>query len=699
MAIMLEDKIYLEKVSQIINDGKIKIEKELEKNKINIKDLNEDVKTYGEKDNVKIINELKIKNNYNQELIKKYEKIKELSFCPFFKKIIVDGELGEETYYIGEEDILDEKRIFKVYNSKTDIQKIYSGENQDVEFEIKETTHFDVKNGRIVSSYKSNTEIKDDILTTALAGKETKATEEVKKIVFRINEENNRIVKNMGDNVLISGVTGSGKLTLALNRVASLLYDNKLDVENFLIITPNDIYSEYIKDKLPNLKSKSIKTITCDDLFNEILSDINVVSSSKDVYEMIYSDKILRTDLNYEEAIKSQKKLDKIKERYILEYKLSDRIFKVIDKYIKHLHNHIPIDDIKYRDLFEITEKELYYYAKTHFGDFKLKNKYIAIFERIKELLNDNVLDDEFIIDTLKEYRKILNFGTKDLYIDLFKNKKDFLRKIATNDKEFDILNNHMLDVVQGNFRFEDTLGYLYFKNKVEEMEIELNTINDSDIKQIIIPGLEDYFSIQIETIKSIFMNANYILLTDVNQKIFNTVNREFITNNLHSICKQFDVLELIDRKESYRLTEGMYSVINKILKSNIKFAKLRKGGGVELIGDSEDLAKRGKHIFKKYFSTQRSTCLIVKSQHEANKYFKQFYKARKQINCLFKNSIIEKKINIVPVYMVKLLEFDQAIMFDWNSLKNKKMIYVSMTRGLKKLDIYYTNKMFKQKE
>ncbi|MCF0125714.1 MAG: ATP-dependent DNA helicase, partial [Clostridia bacterium] len=109
----------------------------------------------------------------------------------------------------------------------------------------------------------------------------------------------------------IAGGTASGKTTIALHRVAYLLYNNRESLENkVLILGPNHIFMDYISDVLPSLGESGVKQSTFIDFALEIL-DLEEAFSLKDVMEKVLNgDKRFIEEIAYKSSIDFKKSLD-----------------------------------------------------------------------------------------------------------------------------------------------------------------------------------------------------------------------------------------------------------------------------------------------------------------------------------------------------------------------------------------------------
>ena len=103
-----------------------------------------------------------------------------------------------------------------------------------------------------------------EVLQEVLA---TESSDKMKNVVNTIQQEQNKVIRNLEDNnLIVQGIAGSGKTTVALHRIAFLLYQlERLNSNNILIFSPNNIFTEYISDVLPSLGENNTLQTTFSD--------------------------------------------------------------------------------------------------------------------------------------------------------------------------------------------------------------------------------------------------------------------------------------------------------------------------------------------------------------------------------------------------------------------------------------------------
>ena len=65
---------------------------------------------------------------------------------------------------------------------------------------------------------------------------------------------------------MIQGAAGSGKTSIALHRIAYLLYHDRKNLKssNVLILSPNSVFADYISHILPELGEENIREMSFD---------------------------------------------------------------------------------------------------------------------------------------------------------------------------------------------------------------------------------------------------------------------------------------------------------------------------------------------------------------------------------------------------------------------------------------------------
>ena len=522
--------------------------------------------------------------------------------------------------------------------------------------ELKRKRQYKIEKGKLVGVFDNSLNIDDEVLQEVLA---TESSEKMKNVVNTIQQEQNQVIRNLEDhNLIVQGIAGSGKTTVALHRIAFLLYRLKdLNSNNVLIFSPNNIFTEYISDVLPSLGEDNTLQTTFADYLMSFITEYKEIENFSDFISRYYSYQETNPDF--------------------VEYKQSDKIVDDIDAFIENY-----IDNCKFISDFKEGEKNLI--LKVDLNEM-LHDRYekLPLFERIDEIANK--LSSNYYKGSTKKvktFEKLLyeNANFKKDYkkiIEEFYNSEFCRMKVS----EKEIHKSIHSDVLH----YEDALIFAYFKGSLE------GYLYEGRIKQVIIDEAQDYNRLQYIIINNIFKKADFTILGDINQNI----NPYYHYNSLEDLKDLFrEDSKYIELLKTYRSSPEIIDYTNKILnlkhvnairRDNNKPVIIRKG--VENL--KERLVEDIKHLQEEY----KSTALITKDDKEAEKLY-ELIKDKVNISLVGADSKrFQKECIIIPAYVSKGLEFDSVIIYNdrTNSYRKneKNLLYVACTRCQHELYIY----------
>ena len=238
----------------------------------------------------------------------------------------------------------------------------YESPSGKISGEITNKRQFKIEQGNLIRVFDNSINIDDDMLQEVLS---TSSNEKMKNIVNTIQQEQNLIIRNTEDrNLIVQGIAGSGKTSVALHRIAFLLYKiENLKSNNILIFSPNQIFSEYISNVLPELGEDNTMQTTFHDFLKTFINEYKEVESFTSFVERFYK---------YEEL-----------NPLLVKYKQSDEIINDLNKYITDFVNNIEfVNDLLTHD-FDIAKDELNYLLKDRYSKFNLLDRINSIAERI----------------------------------------------------------------------------------------------------------------------------------------------------------------------------------------------------------------------------------------------------------------------------------------------------------------------------
>ena len=603
-----------------------------------------------------------------------FKKLFQVQGNPYFGSITFEDDESKKKIYIGMTHVEDEENdVYLVHDWRAPISSMfydfeigkahYLAPGGIVEGEITNKRQFNIKDGVLVRVFDNNINIDDELLQEVL---EKESSDKMKNIVNTIQQEQNSIIRNVEDrNLIVQGIAGSGKTSVALHRIAFLLYKIKdLNSKNVLIFSPNNIFTEYISNVLPELGEDNTMQTTFNDFLSSNLPEFKKVESFSSFVERYYK---------YIEPNKN-----------LVKFKQSDEIIESLDEFINDFLDKIRFTDNLHIDDFEVEQDELNYLLKDRYSK-------LLIFDRIDEIA-EKICRDYFggkrgrkssILSKLKHLLSYeLNF--KEIY-KMFLRSESFLSRYEWVISEKEILST----VSKRDIKYEDACLLVYIKGKLEGFKYL------GVIKQVVIDEAQDYTKLQYMIIKNIFKKSNFTILGDINQ----TVNPYYKYETLEDLSKIFDNGTIyLELTKTYRSTPEIIEHTNKILKLN-HVSAIRRDNNKPVIFKNDYTSLKDEIIndIKKLKEEKYSIALITKTDDEASKLYELLKDDITDINLLNNNSVsFNKKMVIIPSYIAKGLEFDSVIIYtdkDNNYTEDEKnLYYVACTRAQHELIIYNQN-------
>ena len=561
----------------------------------------------------------------------------------------------------------------------------------------------------------------------------------LKDIVSTIQSEQNAIIRaDINKPLIVQGVAGSGKTTIALHRIAYLIYtyEKSFYPEQFMIIAPNRLFLNYISGVLPELGANNVKQTTYADYAFELIGNKYSLTDSEEKLISIINknkkhDETISTHIIKTSAFKGSFIFKNIMARYLRDIELSyipDEDFKLSNytlMSVKEIKNsllkdymHLPI----YKR-FEQIEKHL---------KFRLNNEKDRIYDEVKlyyakkietiKLNEPNSEERSLVIEdildirnaALSNVRKNIKTAVKD-YMKKFVKKDlfDYYREIFINADNLIKYSNGKLNSEFASFISQYSLGIL--SKKMVELEdlapllyIKQRIIGFDDkvnIKYVVIDEAQDFSLFQFFVLKKIFNTDFFTILGDLSQGIH---SYRSIKNWNSVLDKIFDHenLSFLKLEQSYRTTIEIMDLANEVIKKlpheELTMAKpvLRHGekpsvckfkSNKELLKDVE------KKVFDLIKEEYKSIALIGKTLQECKAIHNEL-KKNKELNVELlegKEEQYDNSIVVVPSYLSKGLEFDAVIIINMDDIYNNdeidlKLLYVAMTRAQHRLYFYY---------
>lgn len=590
-----------------------------------------------------------------------FKKLLKIKNSPYFASIVVKNEQNEkQKIYIGMTYLKDENLDNLIYDWRAPICSIfYDYETGPCSYEapmgiiknhLYQKRQYKIEDQKLLRIIDSDLNIDDDILQEVLA---SESSDKMKNIVTTIQQEQNSVIRNTKDkNLIVQGIAGSGKTSVALHRIAFLLYKIKnLSSDKVLIFSPNQIFTEYIANVLPELGEENTLQTTFHDYLNKMIKEYKSVESYIDFLNRYYQG--------------SNKDIE------LLKYKQSNSIIKDLENFVIHLEDNIFFQN-------DITENKVYFYSKEELNElFHKRYSSVPFFERLDQMalkFSENnyrgskkkkATYHKLLLEALhfkKDYKQILQ---------MFYRSSFFKGNIVESDIQK--LNNNK------QIAYDDALLLVYLKGIMEGFYYE------KYIEQVIIDEAQDYSYLQYIILSKIFKKSSFTILGDINQNINPFYNYE----TLEELNKIFPG-KYIELTKTYRSSEEIIAYANQILHLNHVCAIRKNTNKPVIIRNNKKTLREDINSLKENY---KSLAIITKNEEAA----KNLHEELKQdfslsyLDIHSENFI--KEFVILPAYLAKGLEFDAVIIYqdreNFFTKEEQKLYYVAATRAQHELIIY----------
>lgn len=543
---------------------------------------------------------------------------------------------------------------------------------------------YQIKNGILEYFFDSDVQIVDEFLRQLLS---QNTTAKMKAIVETIQHEQDVVIRDMeNDLLMVQGVAGSGKTSIALHRAAYLMYQGlqtKLSANNIMIISPNSIFEQYISNVLPELGEDNVISSVFEDILSELLNGRKIQSRNDFLENLIVNSK-------YKEISRNS-----------IEFKTSSFFREILDQFLID----IPRQWIEFEDV--------YYEGKCVVSGQILKDKILGRPETplgIKlEQLEDYILEQIFGTGKgrghkeeknliKQEIQKFIKIDIVELYKILFSNEAYFYSLLQNSNLSQGI--KSIWEYTRENLEadrlyYDDAIAIAYLYLKI------YGTNKYKNIKQVVIDEAQDYYPLQYEIFNLLFSNAKFTILGDMKQTLAKKEDISFYEQIQKILNKKKSSLIMLDK--SFRCTNEILNFSLKFIEQSSQIKSFNRNGDspkVYIADNSEifidEIVKEIKLCQEKGF---QSICLICKTEKNSTYLFNKI-KHKLDIQLIKNGSVSDLQgVFILPVYMSKGLEFDTVLICDADSQNyhdedDKNLLYVACTRALHKLSLFCENEV-----
>ena len=589
--------------------------------------------------------------NANQEQLLLRSRFRKMLDSPFFGRVdfCYDGDDEPEIFYIGIGNFAERPgELPLIYDWRSPVSGLfydfdrgpasYLAPGGEMTGEICSKWQYKIRDGKMIYGFESDVKIDDDILKAELG---SNGEVQLKNIIRTIQKEQNAIIRNTKDRILvIQGAAGSGKTSVALHRIAYLLYHDRQNLKssNILILSPNGVFSDYISHILPELGEENIQEMSFD-LF---------------AYR---------------------------KERFAL--KQSQSFVDQMEGFALELEDELMnFSDVSYKS-FVKSESEIITLFYDKFADIPLLSRMDAVAEtfidEIETLLNRDLPEEERI-PLIEKFRKM--YETMDFYV-LYNR---FLKK-----EGYQTLPRRPLE--KRKLRYEDVYPVLYLKYRLSRQA------ERSNIKHLVIDEMQDYSRLQYLIIRRMF-SCKMTILGDRAQTMAD--QQQDVLQFLPGIFGKD--LRRIEMRKSYRNTVEIASyAANLIGVTDLELFERHGIPVVERdVTDLEAALREAVDTLFPEEKTYETAAVIVPDEKTAERAYlilreilvEKDFDCEKRLSWLNRDSSSFKKgLTVTTFYLAKGLEFDQVFSIFPKDEKREMMMqaqYIAATRALHELRVYH---------
>lgn len=607
-----------------------------------------------------------------ESVINKHKRLTKILAIPYFGRIdFLEKKENSKVMpiYIGIHTFYDpESRATLIHDWRAPVSSMfydhelgeagYRSPSGEIKGVISLKRQYRIRGGKMEFMIESALTVHDDILQKELS---SNVDDKMKNIVATIQREQNQIIRNEDIRTLIiQGVAGSGKTSIALHRIAYLLYTfrDSISSKDILIVSPNKVFSDYISNVLPELGEETVPETSMEQILSGVLEH-------KYKYQTYFG---LVNELLEKP---SSSLIDRIA------YKASFGFISELDKFILHIENtYFKAADVKLTKYITIPApfiEEQY----LRFNRYPIRRRFDAMADYMLDMLK---IQYTFTVTTtgrnlLKKEIRLMFAGNNDIQV-----YKDFF-KWTNNPGMFKMRKGHTLE-------YSDLapLAYLH-------LALEGNGNQPFRVKHLLIDEMQDYSPIQYKVIQKLFP-CRKTVLGDAGQSVnpygsstAETIQKSLTASEIMKLCKSYrSTFEITDFAQKIHPNAELEPVARHGEKPQI----LQFGSAVEELSGIMGLIS----TYRK--SGYKSLGIICKTEQQARKMADMLKSYANDISFLSsQSSAFVQGIVITSAHMAKGLEFDEVIIpqtdeRNYRSEIDKSMLYVAVTRAMHRLTLTF---------
>ncbi|WP_312025321.1 RNA polymerase recycling motor HelD [Listeria booriae] len=658
--------------------------------------------------------------------------LRKLKDSPYFARVDFTPDDTNETtpIYIGIAGLSNETEDdYLIYDWRAPISSMYydfspgPAEYASMEKIISGTMdlkrQFIIRHGELQSMFDTNVAIGDELLKEVLGNN---ASDKMKNIVATIQKEQNQIIRNVKNNYLIvQGVAGSGKTSVALQRAAYLLYHykEKLNNDNMLLFSPNPLFSSYIASVLPDLGETSIQQLTFQAYVEKRLGKHLTIESpfSQMEYLLTTEDAARKAGIQFKASLAFKEYID----QYAEQLSTGGLVFKnialrgnviiskeAIGAYFYSLDHSISIPNRMSMTKDWLLEELAFLEKEERDKDWVKDEAELLDIEDYTEVYHD--LQDNAEDDTFDDFDKELKILTAKIARKYFRkiraavSKLKFLHVTALYKKLFDVQADDaslpenwdavcvytLESLRQKELLYEDTSPYMYLEDKLTRLK------TNTQIKHLFIDEAQDYSPFQFFVLQQLFPSARMTILGDIHQAIYmHTLNSATLFSGEEV---QTDNTEKIELHKSYRSTRQIVDFTRHLLVADLEIEPFERDAekpSFVLCMDGQERDAKLRHALSRLVGKEYGTIAVICKTAAESAAMYELLSPAFDVQLATEHSYsYDSGIIVLPAYLAKGIEFDAVIIPDASAQNYKKtfeqnLFYTACTRAMHELVLF----------
>jgi len=537
----------------------------------------------------------------------------------------------------------------------------YQSPDGEIAGDIALKRQYRIRNGKMEFMLESGLNIVDDVLQQELS---RASDERMKNIVATIQRDQNAIIRNEHSQVLIiQGVAGSGKTSIALHRIAYLLYQFKdsLTSKDILILSPNRVFADYISNVLPELGEEQIEETELESLAHELLD-----------YQYKFQTFFEQNDLllkNNDESLQRR-----------IQIKSSLDFLKKLNEFAQHVEDtsFCPEDLMVRRRLVPAWFIQEAYEKARNMPMSERLARVATVIEKNMGIYYNKDLTAQDRAELKASIKKMSKSRTlRSAY-------KEFYEWLGEPEL-FKPAKNSILE-------YADVFPLIHLKMRLEGLKKSYK-----HVKHLLIDEMQDYTPVQYAVIARLFP-CKKTILGDANQSV-----NPFGSSTAESIKTVFTQAYCAKLCKSYRSSYEITQFAQRIAPNAELIAIERHGEPPLVLGFGSQKAETEKiRAMIRAFPNRgyRTMGIICKTQKQAEHLHKALQSEECSVHLLgMRSASFVQGVVICTAQLAKGLEFDCVIVPQvsddhYSTAMDKSLLYVACTRAMHELALTFVGKV-----